>query len=453
MATLSLTYDSATKILDWTISGLSANFASNNYQCAGIADAVKDGTIASPSNIHSIVYASSAEGNSVSGQCDVSSWPVGEYTLTGFAQSSSGTYYSAGTATFYLSLSSAKLTLKLGDGIAYITGAYVLDTNIRYPLSGYRIFYPDDTIITNGIICNRFWIDQVAFKNGYTFPWNATYKGSYTTGDNHPYNGYTSSVSVAIYPSGLGATFSISASPEPNTYTVTFNHLSSVDDTVLYQSTLENVEYGTTISFLKYIAPDEYITGYKYSYATTTYDTTNQITSAVIKQSCAFNLYYTPDSIKVFVSADGFNCCFSSVKASNELPSYGDSVTFTATLNDGYIFRGWYDSSGVLISTSSSYSIAVTKSVTLYARANVKWTYEKSKGSSAITAEEWNRLQTYITQRNGSAFASIAVVGQSLKATLFNAVASAINYNQTAVKGGHIYASYLNNLIAYANKL
>ena len=114
--------------------------------------------------------------------------------------------------------------------------------------------------------------------------------------------------------------------------------------------------------------------------------------------------------------------------------AYGDTVTFTADLNPGYTFRGWYNSSGTRVSTNRSYSVTGTDNITLYARANFAWTYDKSSGSSIISAEEFRRLQTYITQRNGASFSSQPNVGDAMTRDYYNMLKNAIGAGSTVIR-------------------
>lgn len=165
------------------------------------------------------------------------------------------------------------------------------------------------------------------------------------------------------------------------------------------------------------------------------------------------DLYYTTKTYTATASRSGFTCCFSSVTVSKSNPAYGESVTFTANLNTGYTFRGWYNASGTRVSTSRSYTATVTGNITLYARADVQWTYEKTEGSYRISAEEWTRLQTYITQRNGASFTYTATAGASLSANLYNDTRNGIGTGATVSKGQAITAALLNALITNANNL
>lgn len=60
-----------------------------------------------------------------------------------------------------------------------------------------------------------------------------------------------------------------------------------------------------------------------------------------------------------------------SVSVSNFAPYYGDTITFGVKLGQGATFDGWYSDSACtqLVSTDTTYSIAPTADVTLYAKA------------------------------------------------------------------------------------
>lgn len=61
----------------------------------------------------------------------------------------------------------------------------------------------------------------------------------------------------------------------------------------------------------------------------------------------------------------------------------GDSVTFTAQLNEGCLFDGWYSDSSylILVSTSNPYTTTITSDTTLYAKAT-KISYSVSVGAA-----------------------------------------------------------------------
>lgn len=83
---------------------------------------------------------------------------------------------------------------------------------------------------------------------------------------------------------------------------------------------------------------------------------------------------------KATIEANIYNCAavageniISAVVSDNSVVS-GDSVTFTAQLNDGCLFDGWYlDSSYTnLVSLENPYTVAITSDTTLYAKAHKK---------------------------------------------------------------------------------
>lgn len=164
-------------------------------------------------------------------------------------------------------------------------------------------------------------------------------------------------------------------------------------------------------------------------------------------------------------SSSGYGCCFSSVSVSKTTAEYNESVTFTANVKTGYVFRGWYNASGTRVSTSTSYSQNITENTTLYARASVEWTYGNKDSSSGLTlkfsggyqisAEEWTRLQTYINQRRSSnySYGYTANTGEYLLADLYNDTRKAIGTGSTVTKGQRVSAALLNALITNANNL
>lgn len=153
--------------------------------------------------------------------------------------------------------------------------------------------------------------------------------------------------------------------------------------------------------------------------------------------------------------SSGYGCCFSSVYATSEEPTYGSTIKFIAKPNPGYEFAGWYKSQSASTpeSTLEEYPVRVTKDITLYARGKVKWTHPKSPGSYAISAEEWRRLQTFVEQRKGVTFSRSPQAGEALTATLYNDMAQTLGISGVAIRGQPIYASKLNALITSANKL
>ena len=83
---------------------------------------------------------------------------------------------------------------------------------------------------------------------------------------------------------------------------------------------------------------------------------------------------------KATIDAAIYNCSavagenIVSVSVSDESVVSGDSVTFTAQLNEGCLFDGWYSDSSysTLVSTANPYTTPITSNTTLYAKASKK---------------------------------------------------------------------------------
>ena len=79
---------------------------------------------------------------------------------------------------------------------------------------------------------------------------------------------------------------------------------------------------------------------------------------------------------KATIDADIYNCSavagenIASATVSDDSVASGDSVTFTAQLNEGCLFDGWYSDSSysTLVSTSNPYTTTITSDTTLYAK-------------------------------------------------------------------------------------
>ena len=92
---------------------------------------------------------------------------------------------------------------------------------------------------------------------------------------------------------------------------------------------------------------------------------------------------------KATIEAAIYNCSavagenIASVSVSDESVVSGDSVTFTAQLNEGCLFDGWYSDSSysILVSTSNPYTTAITSNTTLYAKGT-KISYNVSVGTA-----------------------------------------------------------------------
>lgn len=92
---------------------------------------------------------------------------------------------------------------------------------------------------------------------------------------------------------------------------------------------------------------------------------------------------------KATIDAVVYNCSavadenIASVSVSDESVVSGESVTFTAQLNEGCLFDGWYSDSSysTLVSTSNPYTTTITSDTTLYAKGT-KISYSVSVGTA-----------------------------------------------------------------------
>lgn len=92
---------------------------------------------------------------------------------------------------------------------------------------------------------------------------------------------------------------------------------------------------------------------------------------------------------KATIEAVIYNCSavagenIASASVSDDSVVSGDSVTFTAQLNKGRLFDGWYSDSSylTLVSTSNPYTTTITSDTTLYAKAT-KISYSVSVGAA-----------------------------------------------------------------------
>ena len=92
---------------------------------------------------------------------------------------------------------------------------------------------------------------------------------------------------------------------------------------------------------------------------------------------------------KATIDAAIYNCAavagenIASASVSDDSVVSGDSVTFTAQLNEGYPFDGWYSDSSytTLVSTANPYTTTTTSDTTLYAKAT-KISYSVGVGNA-----------------------------------------------------------------------
>ena len=92
---------------------------------------------------------------------------------------------------------------------------------------------------------------------------------------------------------------------------------------------------------------------------------------------------------KATIDSDIYNCAavagenIASVSVSDDSVVSGDSVTFTAQLNERYLFDGWYSDSSytTLVSTENPYTTTIISDTTLYAKAT-KISYSVGVGNA-----------------------------------------------------------------------
>ena len=92
---------------------------------------------------------------------------------------------------------------------------------------------------------------------------------------------------------------------------------------------------------------------------------------------------------KATIDSDIYNCSavagenIVSATVSDDSVVAGDSVTFTAQLNEGHLFDGWYSDSSytTLVSTANPYTTTITSDTILYAKAT-KISYSISVGTA-----------------------------------------------------------------------
>ena len=102
---------------------------------------------------------------------------------------------------------------------------------------------------------------------------------------------------------------------------------------------------------------------------------------ALTDVAAAKNIYETlPESANEFITAEALaavNGDFSLTTENTTVTSdidpyrYGDTVTFTATAVEGYVFDGWYDADGNVLSTEVAYTTVITPDTAIVAKALV----------------------------------------------------------------------------------
>ena len=397
-------------------------------------------------------YATDSKTSSASTGTNISLATAQSYFSIGsgysFSSASAGAYctYSNG----YFTITSTSSSSRSVCNLYYVTNTYDYLYRVRLYLDGSLDDYVNGSVSTTGnsgyltlaqaqamfSIAARYQFSSASAGNSYA-SYSSTYQRFTLTSTSS--RGYCDLYYITKTYT-VGATYGTGCSGMYSSITV--NNAGSA-----------TVSYGNTATWRCTPATGYSFVGWYSDAACTSLVSSNAEYSETIYSSKTLYAKLQANTYTATASRSGFTCCFSSVTVSKSNPAYGESVTFTANLNTGYTFRGWYNASGTRVSTSRSYTATVTGNITLYARADVQWTYEKSEGSYRISAEEWTRLQTYITQRNGASFTYTATVGASLSANLYNDTRNGIGTGATVSKGQAITAALLNALITNANNL
>lgn len=124
---------------------------------------------------------------------------------------------------------------------------------------------------------------------------------------------------------------------------------------------------GETVTFTATLNPGCSFDGWYTSASGGTKVSGNEIYTTTINASTTLYARATKDTYNISAVASGH--CSASVNRSTA--QYGDSAIFTATLDTGYDFDGWYTASsgGTKVSGNNPYTHTVTGNTTLYARA------------------------------------------------------------------------------------
>lgn len=143
------------------------------------------------------------------------------------------------------------------------------------------------------------------------------------------------------------------------------------------------------------------------------YGITNGI-AGTIKSQANFRIYLKHSGWTVAVGGDGYFKLYfyryamsavkignglQSVSVSNTNPYEGESTTFTATLNSGATWNGWYSDAACtnLVSSSQSYTVNPSSDLTLYAKA----TRDSGTGCYLKTDGTWTEVQSVYKKVNG----------------------------------------------------
>ncbi|MCH5350565.1 MAG: leucine-rich repeat protein [Clostridiales bacterium] len=261
---------------------------------------------------------------------------------------------------------SKTVSLQAGDNTFYILAVHSGDLTLytvtirRRPM--YTVMYN-----TNGgsLIASRqveeddIVNEQIATKTGYTF--------IYWTVNNSPIQ----------FPYTITKNTILNAEFKANEYTATLD--------VNGGDTLKQTEFPTTFDKqFTFVTPTR--TGYTFL---GWYDGDTKVGNAIWKypedktfvakwQVNAYLLYLEKnDAVAGTVTGAGSH-------------NYGESVTITATTNDGYNFLGWYDDNDTLISANSAYTFTMGFSKTLYAKWDFYTVTTLTSSSSAGSVTTYN---------------------------------------------------------------
>ncbi|MBQ2687013.1 MAG: InlB B-repeat-containing protein [Clostridia bacterium] len=139
------------------------------------------------------------------------------------------------------------------------------------------------------------------------------------------------------------------------------------------------------------------------NYKGTTYSSLNSNQTVYVRSAESGGSTYSNDASAGTVKVEGYYLSANSTAASRSAATTlgstyttyaslaaGTTVKLTATVNEGYTFKGWYNSSGTQVGTALTYSYAHSGSAaTYYAR------YEKVETKVTATFNDWNGTKLY----------------------------------------------------------
>ena len=158
-----------------------------------------------------------------------------------------------------------------------------------------------------------------------------------------------------------------------NQYTMSANKGTGANGVQSVSVSNSSPYYGDTVTFTPKLVNGATWDGWYSDAACTQLVSTNQNYS--VSPSSDITLY-----AKATIAAVVYSCSavagenIASASVSDDSVVSGDSATFTAQLNEGCLFDGWYSDSSylTLVSTSNPYTTTITSDTTLYAKASKK---------------------------------------------------------------------------------